>query len=450
MSRIPIRLRLTLPFAIGMALVLAATGVVIYIRVSGELISSVDQSLRVQLSELSAHAHEGEPLLDPDVSEGPTVAQVQLANGTVVSSSPTTLPHLLDAASLRGALAGRTLQRTTAIKGLPGDWRLRAGSLRVGGKPAVLVVGRSLSERAESLHRLGREFLLAAPLVLLVAILGGYALAAAALRPVEAMRKRAEAVTASTPGRRLPVPPARDEIAALAVTLNAMLERLEAALEHERRFVADASHELRTPLALLRAELELALRRPRSQHELEDAIRSAAEETERLSRLAEDLLLIARSDKGRIPIRPEHVQVTELLEHVRHRFSARAAALGRPLVVDSEGAALEADPVRIEQALGNLVDNALQHGRGPVTLSSARRNGMVELHVSDEGNGFPEGFVDRAFDRFSRADDSRSTHGTGLGLAIVALIAQAHGGEAHAANRANGGADVWLSLSANS
>jgi two-component system OmpR family sensor kinase len=446
LSRIPIRLRLTLPFAVGMALVLAAAGAVIYLRVGGELLSSVDQNLTAQVTEAVSHAQEGRTLLDPDVSEGPAIAQVELADGTTFDSAPSTLPALLDSAALANVLAGHKVRTTTEVGGLRGQWRLLATPVLVDNQTAVLIIGRSLAARQETLHRLAREFLLFAPAVLLLAILGGYGLAAAALRPVEAMRRRAEAVSATSPGR-LPVPPARDEIAALAVTLNEMLARLEAAFEHERRFVADASHELRTPLALLRAELELALRRPRSREELEDAVRSAAEETERLTRLAEDLLLIARSDQGALPLRHEVVDLDELLERVRARFAGRAEGLGRELTIERVGGLLlDSDPVRLEQALGNLVDNALTHGLGPVSLAARSHGGVVELHVTDEGAGFPDTFVERAFDRFSRADDARSTQGTGLGLAIVALIARAHGGQAHAENRVRGGADVWLAF----
>ena len=149
-----------------------------------------------------------------------------------------------------------------------------------------------------------------------------------------------------------------------------MLGRLEAAFEHERRFVADASHELRTPLALLRTELELALRRPRSASELERAVRSAAEETERLSQLAEDLLLIARSDQGRLPIRRTHVPAADVLEAVAQRFARRAKDHGQAVVVEPGELELDADPVRVEQALANLVDNALAHDAGSVRLST--------------------------------------------------------------------------------
>ena len=225
-----------------------------------------------------------------------------------------------------------------------------------------------------------------------------------------------------------------------------MLGRIEAAVEHERRFVADASHELRTPLALLRTEIELALRRRRSAGELERALRSAALETDRLSRLAEDLLLIARSDRGSLPIRREQVRVAELLGTVASRFGATAAESGRRIeVLPSNGLVLDADPARLEQALGNLVGNSLEYGRGTVRLSAESGETVVEIHVTDEGKGFPDGFLERAFERFSRADEARGRGGSGLGLAIVDVVARAHGGRAGARNTPTG-ADVWLTL----
>jgi signal transduction histidine kinase len=426
-----------------MAIVFATMGAVIYVRVGSALLASVDQNLRAQVAEAKSHANEGKQLVDRDVSDGPTVAQVLLADGTTEDSSPDSLPSLLPSRDVRRVVAGGQHWEIRSVPGLRGDWRLFAVPITVDGRRAVLVVGRSVASRTETLHRLAREFLFAAPAALLVAILSGYLLAAAALRPVEAMRRRARAISASTPGARLPVPQARDEISALAVTLNDMLDRLERALEHERRFVADASHELRTPLSLLRGELELALRRTRSHGELVAAVRSAAEETERLAQLAEDLLLIARSDQSGIPLRRETVDPGAVLEIVRERFLSRAEDLGRTIeVLSSETQLIDADPLRLEQAVGNLVDNALTHGRGTVLLWARLGSNALELHVSDEGPGFPAGFADRAFDRFSRADEARSTPGTGLGLAIVAAIARAHEGSVDSGP----GADVWLSL----
>jgi signal transduction histidine kinase len=443
--RLPIRVRLTLPFALAMALVLTAVGGFVYLRVGSTLLGAVDQGLAAQATEAQARlGDEEEPLLDRDAIDSASVAQVLSASGSVLRSSTTGLPPLVDADIRRLVLTGRTVRISGPVPGRQGEWRLHAVPAANG---TVLVVGRPLSSRNESLDRLRHEFLFAAPAALLLATLAGYWLAGAALRPVDAMSREAEAIGARTPDRRLPVPPADDEIARLARTLNDMLDRLEAALQHERRFVSDASHELRTPLALLRTELELALRRERSHDELELAVRSASEETERLTRLAEDLLLIARSDQGSLPVRREAVEARTLLADVARRFDARAEQLGRRVAVEpGEDAVLDADPQRLEQALGNLVDNALTHGGGAVSLSVRVDGDRVELHVADEGTGFPDGFAERAFDRFSRADDARGRGGAGLGLAIVQSIATAHAGSAGVANREGGGADVWISL----
>ncbi len=446
MSRLPIRLRLTLAFAFVMAVVLAALGFFVYLRVGGALLASVDQTLRSQASEAAAHASGDSDLRDRDVAGGTTLAQLLDARGRVVRSDPATLTQpLVSAADARRASAGERLHRSLTLAAPRGDWRVLVVPAPAAGKGAVVAVARSLQPRAESLDHLLDELVVAGPLALLLASLAGYGLAAAALRPVEAMRRRAAAVSASEPGR-LPVPPGKDEISRLATTLNDMLTRLEAAFDHERRFVADASHELRTPLALLRAEIEVTLRRPRTAAELEATLRSAGEESERLSRLAEDLLLIARGDRGSLPVRHEPVAVGQLLARVAERYAGGAAEAGRAIAAEATGAVLEADPDRLAQALGNLVENALAHGAGSITLFAIERGDTVELHVADNGAGFPDGFLPRAFDRFSRADEARGRGGTGLGLSIVELIAAAHGGRAGAANRPEGGADVWLAL----
>jgi two-component system, OmpR family, sensor kinase len=311
----------------------------------------------------------------------------------------------------------------------------------------VVVVGELLEDRDEALDALLTQLLVALPLALLASSIIGYLVAGAALRPVEAMRAEAEAISASEPERRLPLPAARDEIRRLGVTLNEMLDRLGSALERERAFVADASHELRTPLALLKAELELATRQPRTLDELERALRSAADETDRLVRLSEDLLLVARADREKLALQRTHLSAAELLAEVSRRFEVRARDAGRRISVEVRPElALEGDADRLTRALGNMVDNALSHGAGTIRLRAGERNGAVELHVVDEGEGFPPEFVARAFERFTRADPARTDGGTGLGLAIVDAIARAHGGTAHAANLDGSGVDVWISL----
>ena len=319
--------------------------------------------------------------------------------------------------------------------------------LQRGQSRLVLVVGATRANRTETLLSLRNAFLIGGPLALILASLAGYGLAGAALRPIEAMRRRAAAISASSLDDRLPVPPSGDEVSRLGETLNEMLRRIGDGLARERRFVADASHELRTPLALLKTELELALRRSRSTEELEAAIRSAAEDTERLSRIADDLLLLARAEQGRVPLRREPVDVADVLETVANRFRSRAELERRGLSVaaDDEPLVVSADRSLLEQALANMVDNAFTHGAGRVTLTAEQRNGSAELHVLDEGTGFPADFLQHAFERFSRAQ--ATAEGSGLGLAIVETIADAHEGGARAANANGGGADVWITLS---
>jgi signal transduction histidine kinase len=447
MSRLPIRARLTLPFAVGMALVLAGTGFFIYTRVGNALLGSVDQSLGTQAEEITAHARRGGAAADPDRADAPQVAQLLTARGAVTQSTPRRLAPMLSGPQLSKVLAGRRLRFSGSIQGLANDWRVLALPAQVHGRPGAAVVARSLEPRQEALQRLVREFLIGGSAALALAIIAGYAIAAAALRPVEAMRRRATAITASTRGQRLPVPPARDELSRLAVTLNDMLSRLEAALEHERRFVDDASHELRTPLALLKTELEIAMRHPRTREELEQALASAASDTDQLVRLAEDLLLVARSDQGELPIRRERVAVRDLLQEVAERYAGDARARGRSIeVLAPADAFVEADSMRLRQALANLVWNALVHGGGTVALDARTVGDEVELHVGDSGPGFPDEFRGRAFDRFSRADTARTAGGAGLGLAIVDLIVRRHGGRAEVRNREAGGADALIVL----
>ena len=450
LARVPIRLRLTLVFAAAMAAVLAAMGLFLYLRLAVALDRTIDQSLRSRAGDVATLIQETDSSLgrEPLTQQDQDFVQVVRPGGQVLDSTP--------------ALSGRTL--------LGGDQLARASGaaimvdrppfpgsddpIRVLARPVstedhgllVVAVGASLEERAEALESLRDQLLLGGPVALVLSSLAAYALAAAALRPVESMRREAEAVSAAEPGRRLPLPPARDEVARLGETLNTMLGRLESAFAREQRFVSDASHELRTPLATLRAELELALRRTRTREELEAALRSAAEESERLSQLAEDLLVLARSHGGRLPVRRERLAVAELLADVRERYARRAAEARRPLETRAEnGLELSVDRLRAEQALGNLVENALRHGRGRILVHARRQADRVELHVCDEGPGFSQGFVRHAFEPFTRDDPARLGPGAGLGLAIVDVIARAHGGTAHVANR-DGGADAWLEL----
>ncbi len=441
MSRLPIRVRLTLAFVLVMAIVFAAVGALLYIRLGDTLDERIADGLETRSVALAATLDAGSAAVATE--EG--VAQVLGADGSVVSASGTAAERpLLSNEQLERARTGSiSFDRKIASEEADVPFRLLARPVGT----HVIVAGEPLDDRDEALAGLLAQLLVVLPIALLVSSAIGYVVAGAALRPVDAMRARAMEISADTPKQRLPLPRAHDEVYRLGETLNEMLERLDAGLARERRFVADASHDLRTPLATLRTELELATRRPRSAEELGAALASAREEVDRLVRLAEDLLTLARTDEGRMELKLECHDVREVLEAVAERDGARARAVGRSIEVSaSVDATLTGDRMRLEQALGNLVDNSLRHGSGTVRLDARVENGRVELSVSDEGVGFPPGFLPHALERFSRAEASRAGSGTGLGLAIVDAVARAHGGSAIATNAVGGGARVTLAI----
>lgn len=449
MSRLPIRIRLTLASTAGMAAVLSGLAFLLLHHLAGSLDTNLDQGLRARAADIAALVQQSDTGLreapPAPVAGGSSFAQVLDRHGRVldatrgVGNRPLLAPPQLAAARARPLLIPR-------IRRLGADVRLLAAPVHAQDQQLVVIVGAPLAARDAALASLRTELYWGGPTALLVTSLIAYLLAAAALRPVERMRSRASTISERRLSERLPVPPARDELARLGETLNAMLTRIEAAIARERRFVADASHELRTPLALLRAEVELALEQPRSAAELRAALQSVGEEADRLSQLAEDLLLLARLDEGRLPLREEAIDVRSLLEDVAARYERRAHESGRTIEVDAPPLTVLGDRLRLEQALANLLENALRHGAGTIDLYATQTSGSIELHVADHGQGFPPDFLPRAFARFSRADPARTHAGTGLGLAIVAEIAAAHDGAATAKNKAGGGADVWLSI----
>jgi heavy metal sensor kinase len=446
--RLPIRLRLTIAFAAVLAAVLGAAGVVLYIELGRDLDDTIDAELRHRAEDFvalvgderdgrAALAAGGEPLAQVYDPSGRLLASTrQLASTRVVS-----VPEVR-----RAAREPLQLDR----RGSPaGDVRVLAvGARTERDRPVVVAVGNSLASRDGALDRLETLLLLVGPFALLLASYAGYQVAGAALRPVERMRQRAEQITEHDVAERLPVPDTRDEIEALGRTLNELLARLDAALARERRLLSDASHELRTPLTVLRTGIQVALRRERDVDELRAALESADHEAGRVTRIAEDLLVVARADQGRLPLRRESLPAGELLEAAAIRARPAAEAAGRELLAESDGVgpAVLADRDRTGQALDNLVANALAHGSGAVRLVAHEAEERVELHVIDEGPGFSEELRARAFERFSRGEEARSGEGSGLGLAIVAAIARAHGGDAGARNLPGGGADVWITL----
>lgn len=454
MNRVPVRLRVTLAFTVAMALVLIAVGLFLHLRSEAQLDESIDNGLRSRAGEVSALARASRtglglpraPLIERDES----FAQVLTEDGRPVDSTPQLgdQPVLRPPELVQGAMSPTFFERS-GLPGIETTARLLAAPVDTPDGKLVVVVGSSLGDRNEALDNLATLLLIGGPIALLLASLAGYLAAGAALRPVEEMRRHAAAISAGGPDERLPVPPANDELQRLGRTLNEMLDRIEVTMERERRFVDDASHELRTPLTLHKTELELALRHGGSEEELRDAIASGLEEIDRLVQLAEDLLVVARSEQGRLAMASEPLAVADLFAAVGERFRGRALESGRSLVIDGgDGLSVEGDRLRLEQALTSMVDNALRHGEGEVRIWASGNGNRVELHVGDRGDGFPPEFVSQAFERFSRADPARGRGGSGLGLAIVRTIALAHGGSAGAANDPGGGADVWIEIPA--
>ena len=354
---------------------------------------------------------------------------------------------LLAAGELSQARQGR-ISLTQAVD----DENLRITAAPLAGRPGwTAVAGVSLESFDSTMSQAERELAGAGAFFVVIAGAGAYWLARAALSPVERLRRQVAALSARDEEASIEVPATRDEIAALAATMNDLLGRLQRALSRQRAFVADASHELRTPLAVLRGELELADRPGRSREQLAAAVRSAAAEADRLARITSDLLLLARSDDDRLSLRLERAELRSLLARSAELAGPRLAEAGLTCRVDAP-AELRAriDPDWISQAVDNLLGNALRFApRGSVIVLAAQASGAdLDIEVRDDGPGFPAEFLPHAFERFRRPDSGRSRDdgGAGLGLAIVQAVAAAHGGVAAARNKPGGGAVVTLHL----
>jgi signal transduction histidine kinase len=467
---VSIRLRLAAVFTLAAAVLFAAGSWLFVTALSASLLGGIDAQLAAQLGRAARYV--------PARAAGSGPARAGAA------SAPGTAPVTRLTADQAGPLPGEAV-----IQAIDPAGRVRGGSADAGtvpllppaqlsqarhGQIAVTVAGEEEPERVVAAPLPGhpgwvaaaglslesytgtqrdvtRELLIGGLVFVSAAGLGGYGLARAALSPVERMRQEVAAVSARDPAPRIAVPRTRDEIAALAVTMNELLARLQAALAQQRALVADASHELRTPFAVLRGELELAGRPGRSREELATAVQLAAEEAGRLGRITDQLLFLARSDEDRVLARRELADLSVLLAASARHAAARARAAGVTCtVMVPAGLRAELDGDRIREALDNLIDNALRFAPPGTAIEVAARQAGPDLviEVRDRGPGFPVEFLPHAFERFARPDSgrARSDGGAGLGLAIVSAIVRAHGGQASAANRPDGGAVVTLRL----
>jgi two-component system OmpR family sensor kinase len=452
-TKLPLRLRLTLVFAVGTAVTLTAVGVFVYWRTAADLLETVDAGLKSRAAILvvdarrngPANVNVGSGLIEPDEA----FAQVFDGSGIVVRSNEIVLGTVMLPADVVRSLRTPTLF-DRRLPGIDNVTRVFAAPVQTPSGRAVVAVGTSLQDREDQLLQLGVTLAIVTPIAVILIAIAGWLLAGAALRPVERMRREAAAISSSDPEGRLTLPPADDEITRLGATLNAMLDRIQGSVERERGFVDDASHELRTPLSILKAELDLALARPRTPEELTAALKSAAVETDHLVRLAEDLLVLARSHDGHLPVKGQAADLRDSLETVVARHRPAAEQAGVELWVDAPSVAICVDVARLRQALDDLLDNALRHvpPGGRVQVTGAADQDTIHLVVEDSGPGFAAEVLSRAFEPFVRSpegdDDDRGR--SGLGLAIVRVIAEAHGGNVRAENLPAGGARVTMTI----
>lgn len=313
----------------------------------------------------------------------------------------------------------------------------------------VLIVGSSLDEVSDALARVRDGLLVGGPLLTLLAGLGGWLLAGRALKPVEQLRDAAERISGGTSENRLEVPETNDEIERLGETFNTLLDRLQGTLRSQKEFVAAASHELRTPLVALRAELEVAQLDGRSIEELKSSLRVIELRLAQLIRLSEDLLLLARGGELALSIELVVQPLEPLISESLQLFTTKARRSGVALVLDGDlGIRCAVDSFRFRQVVDNLVENALLHGSGSfyVEVALRREDAFAVLEVKDFGPGFPDDFLPKAFDRFTRAKASRprSEGGAGLGLPIVKMLVEAQGGFVEAKNRVGRGASIMV------
>jgi heavy metal sensor kinase len=323
----------------------------------------------------------------------------------------------------------------------------------VDGRPTLIRVAYSEQPLWNQFRADLGALLLPLPFVLLLAGCGGYLLASRSLRPLQAMARRAGEIHSDRLHERLPVNPSDGELAELSIAFNALLLRLEQSFDQLRRFTSDASHELRTPLAAMRSVGEVGLQKRCTEDGYRDVIGSMLEEANKLTRLVDTLLTMARADAGQIQLKPTVFSAADLARECGALFEVLLEEHGQRLALESNGdPLLRGDWLLLRQALVNVLHNAIKFTPkgGTITVRIRSAGEQVRIEVEDSGPGIPDADLKKVFDRFYRADEGRSREngGTGLGLAIARWSVEMHGGTIAAHNNPPGGCVVCITLPA--
>jgi len=419
-----LRARLTLATSAGLAVALALAAVLLLNALRVSLIRGLDLSARQGAVEVAALIDEDRLPSPVPVAPGTLTVQVLDAQGRIINVSPGAdrlVPMLPPAQARAAARTGQARTMSGPPLGLPS--LLRVVAVGAAGH-RVVIAAISYTEASDSLATLAKVLAIGTPLLFGLLALATWLLTGYTLRPIAALRRGAAEVTGTGVPRALPVPPARDEVRSLAVTLNDMLSRLAEAQQRQRDLVSDTAHELRSPIASIRAQLEVALDHPDGLDWTETA-RDVHADTLRLARLTEDLLLLARLDGQ--PLRRKPTDLAAVCESV----AARYATARVPVRAEAAPCVVSGDSDALARLLVNLLDNAVRHAASRVCVSVLRDGGWAVLTVTDDGPGIPPEDAERVFGRFARLDDARARtgeDGAGLGLAIVRSTAEAHGG----------------------
>ncbi|MFG1912019.1 sensor histidine kinase [Kribbella sp. NPDC048928] len=325
------------------------------------------------------------------------------------------------------------------------DHLIVARGAQYGDQLYTVVVASSVGTQRATIRTVAEYLVIGFPVLLIVVAVAGWLLAGQALRPVERIRRRVQGIESSDLTERVPVPETDDEVARLASTMNEMLDRLQTGQATQRRFVADASHELRSPLATVTAGLEVIA--PAAQGESWQALHLLMQgESERMRRLVENLLLLAKADDAALPMQRADVDLDDLVDTEILRL--RQAGSNLKIVTDVHPVRVVGDPLRLSQLIRNLVDNAARAAHSTLRLSTTQRHGSAIVTIEDDGDGIPEVDRTRVFERFVRLDTSRAraSGGSGLGLAIVQEIIKAHQGTVTLTAAVSGGTTATVTL----